>query len=103
MRDLTPNNDGSPKPVTAITEPAGLALVITYDGESTPPAEIGSYPVTATLSEANYQGIAVGQLEITGMVYSRWRTEEFTSEQLLAGEGEPEADPDGDGLANLAE
>lgn len=37
------------------------------------------------------------------MVYSRWRTEEFTSEQLLAGEGEPVVDPDRDGLANLAE
>ena len=103
LAGLSQPYDGSPKPVTAITEPLGLALVITYDGERTPPAEIGNYPVTATLSEANYQGTATGQLEITGMIYSRWRTEEFTSEQLLAGEGEPEADPDGDGLANLAE
>src|SRR5207249_8891976 len=47
--------DGSPKPATVTTSPAGLSGVsITYDGSATAPANIGSYAVAASLNNANY-------------------------------------------------
>ena len=54
-------NDG-PRPVTAVTEPAELAVEITYDGSPTPPTDAGSYAVAATIQEANYEGSATGTL-----------------------------------------
>jgi hypothetical protein len=103
LGDLSQPYDGNPKQASATTQPAGLALVTTYAGTSTPPIEIGSYAVTATIDDANYQGSAAAQLEITGMTYNLWKSAEFTPEQILAGEGEPGADADADGLVNLAE
>ncbi len=58
--------DGTPKPVTAITTPAGVAVDITYDGSTTPPTLPGTYDVVATIGDPNYTGTAAeGTLEIT--------------------------------------
>ncbi len=57
----------------------------------------------ATVNDVNFQGGTSGQLEITGMIYSLWKTQEFSAARILAGDAEPEADADLDGLANLAE
>src|SRR5207247_1986716 len=55
LSNLTQNYDGSPKPVTVTTSPAGLSGVsITYDGSSTVPTNVGSYSVVASLNNANY-------------------------------------------------
>ena len=57
--------DGNPKPVTATTNPAGLAVTITYNGSSRPPTEAGSYAVEATVAASNYTGSASGTLVIS--------------------------------------
>src|SRR5207249_3411538 len=55
LSNLTQGYDGSPKPATATTSPAGLSGVsITYNGSSTAPTNIGSYAVVASLNNANY-------------------------------------------------
>lgn len=53
---LSQTYDGNPKSVTVATTPAGLNVVVTYDGESTPPTDAGSYAVVATIDDAIYQG-----------------------------------------------
>src|SRR5262249_8301955 len=40
--DLTLAYDGTPRAVTVNTVPAGLAVVVTYDGSTTPPTAPGS-------------------------------------------------------------
>src|SRR5436190_1885611 len=67
LSNLTQGYDGSPKPVTATTSPAGLSGVsVTYNGSTTAPTDIGSYPVVASLSNANYTASnATGTLTIT--------------------------------------
>src|SRR5204862_363277 len=67
LSNLTQGYDGSPNPVTATTSPAGLSGVsVTYNGSTTAPTNIGSYPVVASLSNANYTASnATGTLTIT--------------------------------------
>lgn len=48
--------NGLPQSVTATTTPAGLNVIITYDGSATPPTNAGSFAVIATLNSANYSG-----------------------------------------------
>lgn len=67
---LNQTYDGTAKSVTATTNPAGLNLIITYDDgvngpTTTPPTEVGSYTVTVTVSDPNYQGSANGTLVIS--------------------------------------
>jgi len=64
LADLTHTYDGTPKVATAVTTPVGLAVVITYDGSSTPPRLPGSHPVEARIDDPNYDGAAVDTLEI---------------------------------------
>src|SRR5207247_10904761 len=55
LSNLTQGYDGSPKPATATTSPAGLSGVsITYNGSATAPTNNGSYSVVASLNNANY-------------------------------------------------
>jgi hypothetical protein len=103
LGDLAQDYDGTPKAATATTNPAGLAVDFTYDGSATVPASIGSYAVIATVNDSNYQGSANGTLEIKGMIYALWKTQQFGAGQILAGETDPEDDADHDGLDNLAE
>ena len=56
--------NGSPKPATAVTTPAGLPVTITYNGSPTPPTARGTYAVVATISDANYLGSTSGNLVI---------------------------------------
>ena len=57
--------DGTAKPVSVSTTPAGLSVGVTYNGSATAPAGAGSYAVVATVSDANYAGSASGTLLIT--------------------------------------
>lgn len=54
--------DGSPKPVTVTTIPAGLPVIITYDDAATVPANSGTYSVTATINDG---GIHTGSASAT--------------------------------------
>ncbi len=48
--------DGAPKTVTVTTDPAGLAVDVTYNGNATPPVTAGVYAVFARVTETNYSG-----------------------------------------------
>ncbi|MGM0594611.1 MAG: MBG domain-containing protein, partial [Pseudomonadota bacterium] len=65
LSSLASTYDGSPKPISVATDPAGLALNVTYDGSGTPPTAAGNYTVVATITEPNYQGEATGVLSIS--------------------------------------
>jgi uncharacterized repeat protein (TIGR01451 family) len=56
--------EGQPIAATVITDPAGLSVVVTYDGSPDAPTTVGSYPVVATINDATYQGSASGTLTI---------------------------------------
>jgi MBG domain-containing protein/thrombospondin type 3 repeat protein len=56
LGNLSQTYNGSPLAATVTTTPAGLGTVaVTYNGSSTPPTNAGSYTVTATLTNADYQ------------------------------------------------
>ncbi len=56
--------DGMPKAVTVATDPASLAVTVTYNGSSTVPVLPGSYDVVATINTPGYTGSATGMLRI---------------------------------------
>ncbi len=69
LSNLTQYYDGTPRPVSVATTPAGLAVVVTYNGSPTPPTAPGSYAVTATIDDANYFGTSNATLVVaTGVV-----------------------------------
>ena len=61
---LSATYNGLPQPATATTTPIGLTLSFTYDGSAIVPVNAGSYAVTATVNDINYQGSASGTLVI---------------------------------------
>ncbi len=104
LSSLAQNFDGSPKPATATTNPAGLAVSITYDGSSSAPTAQGSYAVIASITDTNYSGgPQTGTLVIGGQTSSSWKSQHFSAGQISSGLSADDADPDGDGLKNLAE
>jgi hypothetical protein len=67
LSNLSQTYDGNPKSATATTGPAGKTVVIAYSQNSQPvasPTNAGSYDVSATINDANYQGSASGSLTI---------------------------------------
>ncbi len=56
---------GKPIAVVATTVPARLAVGISYNGSATAPTAVGSYPVSATITNPDYSGSATGTLTIT--------------------------------------
>ncbi|HMG72788.1 MAG TPA: Ig-like domain-containing protein [Pyrinomonadaceae bacterium] len=55
LTNLNQNYDGTPKTVTATTNPSGLSgISIKYNGSSTVPSNAGSYSVVASLTNDNY-------------------------------------------------
>jgi len=64
LSDTSATYDGTPKSVTATTNPVGLNVNVTYDGSATAPTDAGSYAVVATISDANYSGSVTGTLTI---------------------------------------
>jgi fibronectin-binding autotransporter adhesin len=106
LGDLVQSYDGSPKSVSVSSTPSGLSVNLLYDGESEAPTEVGSYTVQATLADSNYQGTATAVLVIENPVirdFGSWVAGKFNPSQISAGESAPMADPDGDGMVNLAE
>ncbi|NCA81113.1 MAG: hypothetical protein EOM72_00005, partial [Opitutae bacterium] len=61
---LSQTYDGAPKSATVSTDPAGLAVVIAYDGLAEAPVNAGSYAVAAAVVDANYEGSANGTLAV---------------------------------------
>jgi hypothetical protein len=101
LSGLSQDYDGSAK-VVGVTVVPGKPFSLTYAGSPSAPSAVGSYAVSATVTDANYQGSASGLLTITSN-FLAWEQDVFSPAQILAGEGAPEADADKDGLLNLAE
>ena len=80
--------DGSPKAVACATEPAGLRVVVTYDGASTAPTNAGVYGVVAVVDDGDYRGVATDSLVIAkaGQVIMFGAMHEMTY-------GDPDFDP----------
>ena len=55
---------GAPRVVTALTQPPGLNVTFTYDGQTQAPSEAGHYSVTGRVVEANWSGGVTGILNI---------------------------------------
>ena len=58
LSNLTRIVDGSPKTPEITTEPANLAVTLTFDGSATVPSASGIYEVVATVTEPGYEGSA---------------------------------------------
>ncbi len=95
LKGLSQGYDGTPRAVGVATSPAGVPVILTYDGSTTAPTEVGSYAVVATAG-GNFTGSATGILEVT-FSYLAWAAGNGWS---LGG---MEDDDDGDGWSNLAE
>jgi O-glycosyl hydrolase/cytoskeletal protein CcmA (bactofilin family) len=74
LSDLAAFYDGAPRTATATTAPAGLAIILTYNGKPVPPIYPGSYTVVATIDDPNYAGSATGALEIEAAALVRHMT-----------------------------
>jgi endo-1,4-beta-xylanase len=68
---LAQTYDGTPRAVTVTTAPAGLTVVVTYDGGPTPPTAPGAYAVVATVTDADYEGTASATLVVSAAVVVR--------------------------------
>jgi probable HAF family extracellular repeat protein len=64
LHGLDQTYDGSARIVTAETDPAGLAVGITYDGLPDAPTNAGTYAVTGIVNEAHWEGFATGLLAV---------------------------------------
>jgi hypothetical protein len=64
LGDLLQVYDGQPKQVTVTTQPANIAVKVTYNGSTTPPTNAGEYAIVATITDPQYSGSAAGQLVI---------------------------------------
>ncbi|MDR2676092.1 MAG: MBG domain-containing protein, partial [Opitutaceae bacterium] len=56
--------DGTEKPAAAVTDPAGLPLLITYNGGTAAPVAVGDYDVIAHVTDPAYYGRATGTLTL---------------------------------------
>ena len=104
LGNLTQTYDGSPKPISATTTPEGLAVDITYNALPDAPIEVGTYSIVVTVNDPNHQGSASSTLVIeAGNDIVSWKNEHFSEAEQTAGLAAEDADPDFDGLPNLAE
>jgi hypothetical protein len=77
--------------------------MLTYEGKTAAPVYVGSYGVAAKIEDANYKGEATATLVIEGQTFSSWCEQNFGPPKSPTIEGREDADPDADGLSNLAE
>jgi Zn-dependent metalloprotease len=62
LSNLTQTYDGMPKNATVTTVPAGLPVIVKYNGSILVPAGAGSYTVEVLVNSPDYQGSAAGTL-----------------------------------------
>ena len=64
ISELTQYFNGNRLGVTIATVPAGLPVIVTYNGSATVPLAIGKYAVVATINDINYEGKNSSTFEI---------------------------------------
>ncbi len=64
LDNLGQTYDGTARNATATTTPEGLEVDFTYDGWGWAPTNAGTYAVTGTIVEANWEGSAAGLLTV---------------------------------------
>jgi PKD repeat protein len=64
LSNLSQTYNGSPRPVSIATNPAGLTYTVTYNGSTIAPTNAGSYTVVATVTNPGYSGSVTGTLVI---------------------------------------
>jgi hypothetical protein len=64
LSNLTQTYTGTALSPTATTTPAGMTVLLTYNGSPTAPTNAGSYAVVATVDDANFFGTASGTFTI---------------------------------------
>ena len=64
LNGMAQTYDGAPRVVTATTVPDELAVDILYDGLYGAPTSAGTYAVSGTVSDPNWQGAATGALVV---------------------------------------
>ncbi len=64
ITNTTQTYDGTPRPVTITTAPGNYSVTVTYAGAATPPTNLGTYPVSATIVNTYYQGALSATLTI---------------------------------------
>jgi YVTN family beta-propeller protein len=64
LNHLLQTYDGTARMVTANTDPEGLEVAITYEGDANAPTNVGSYQVIATVADANYFGSSTNTLTV---------------------------------------
>lgn len=81
LGNLLQTFDGNPKNVSVTSNPAGLNIVVTYNGSATAPINAGTYAVIATVNDPNFFGQANGNLVIEPanqqITFGAWRTRSF--------------------------
>jgi hypothetical protein len=102
LGNLTAVCDGSAKPVSVTTEPAGLTVAVTYDGAQEAPQAKGKYVVSAVVEDTNYHGTNTGELWL-GNNLASWLNAWVVNGNIDAGATGDNDDPDGDGLSNMLE
>jgi len=65
LSNLNQTYDGTAKSVITTSNPAGVSVVVTYNGSATVPIAAGSYAVVARINNASYSGNASGTLTIS--------------------------------------
>ncbi|MEJ2005065.1 MAG: MBG domain-containing protein, partial [Cyclobacteriaceae bacterium] len=65
LTSLNQEYSDTPLSVNYATEPAGLNVFISYDGSPDPPVNAGSYAVSATVDDPDYEGSATDQFLIS--------------------------------------
>jgi hypothetical protein len=104
LSNLSHTHDGFVKSATATTDPANLTINIRYNGEQTAPYQIGSYEVTAVITDDKHEGAASATLVINAShtAVENWRFTHFETHEN-SGDAANSADPDSDGIKNLME
>ena len=64
LDNTTQTYNGSPLSITAKTTPTGLTTIIHYNGLLNAPSDAGSYPITVSIHDQDYQGQINGTLVI---------------------------------------
>ena len=70
LSNLSQTSDGTPKSAAVTTGPLGLSVMVTYNGSATSPTDAGSYTVSASVVDPNYQGSASATLVINAATSS---------------------------------